>query len=87
MPEAMTICQLGHHLGSVIVQHLVSTHLSTLGQGSLEKWTKPSTKLKVVAFLLYLAQWDFYVGQPKTKYQIFTCFSKFCAFISNQTYG
>ena len=53
MPEAMTICQLGHHyLGSVIVQHLVSTHLSTLGQGSLEKWTKPSTKLKFAAFLL-----------------------------------
>ena len=40
MPEAMTICQLGHHLGSVIVQHLVSTHLSTLGQGPLEKWTE-----------------------------------------------
>ena len=35
----------------------------------------------------YLAQWDFYVGQPKTKYQIFTCFSKFCLFISNQTYS
>ena len=33
-----------------------------------------------------LAQWDFYVGQPKTKCQIFTCFSKFCVFISNQTY-
>ena len=57
MPEAMTICQLGHHyLGSVIVQHLVSTHLSTLGQGLLEKWTKPSIKLKVVAFLSYLGR-------------------------------
>ena len=53
MPEAMTICQLGHHyLGSVIVQHLVSTHLSTLGQEPLEKWTKPSTKFKVGTFLL-----------------------------------
>ena len=28
-----------------------------------------------------VAQWDFYVGQPKTKYQIFTCFFKFYAFI------
>ena len=31
-----------------------------------------------------LSQWDFYVGQPKTKYQIFYCFSKFCAFIKGQ---
>ena len=34
-----------------------------------------------------LPQWNFYIGQPLTKYQIFTCFSKFCVFLSNQTYG
>ena len=34
-----------------------------------------------------IAKWYFYIGQPLTKYQIFNCFSKFCLFISNQTYG
>ena len=32
---------------------------------------------------LSLSQWDFYIGQPLTKYQIFTYFSKFCVFDSN----
>ena len=29
-----------------------------------------------------IPQWDFYIGQPPTTCQIFTCFSKFCVFIS-----
>ena len=36
--------------------------------------------------LVRLTQCDFSIGQPLTKYQIFTCFSKLCVFTSNQTF-
>ena len=58
--------------------------------GAWYMFLKPSSKWPFYSIQVIVhpsAQLDFYTGQALTKLLIFTCFSKFCVFISNQTCG